>query len=124
MNTLKYSQKFAVLAVAALSVAFFAVAAQAGDAPLDVGSRAVRYSDLNLSSEAGAKVLYRRIYYAAVQVCGDAFSRQLDQAAAAKACMDKAIASSVRAVNSAQLTRTANAHGYSVETSISVASVR
>ena len=124
MTTVKYSKKIAALAVAVLSAASFAVAAHAGDAFVNAGSRVVRYSDLNLSSEAGAQVLYRRIHYAAVQVCGDTSSRQLDQAAAAKACMEKAIASSVWAVNSAQLTRTANAHGYAVDAAISVASTR
>jgi UrcA family protein len=83
----------------------------------------VDYSDLNLGSTAGANALYQRIRGAAKQVCGDVDSRQRDQAAAAKACMERAIVSSVHAVNSAQLTSTANAHGYALRSSFDVASL-
>lgn len=84
----------------------------------------MRYEDLNLSTAAGAKALYRRIHTAALQVCGDVNSRQPDQATAAQACVDHAIASSVRAVNRESLTRIASVHGYDGATSVSVASIR
>jgi UrcA family protein len=124
MKSFQYTNRIAVLTIVALSVALFTAQVHADEPYQGAASRAVRYRDLNLDTDAGAKVLYRRIYYAAVQVCGDPFSRQLDQAAAAKACVDKAIASSVHALDSAQLARTAYAHGYAVKGANSMASVR
>ena len=122
MKTFNSSKKVALFAVALLGATSFASGAQAGDIGPD--GRTVQYADLNLNTSAGAKVLYRRIRNAAKQVCGDEDSRQADVAAAAKACVDQAIVASVRAVNQQQLTRIAEAHGYAVETDLSVASVR
>ncbi len=113
--------KVALLAVATFGVALFAGGVHANEAVMDAQTVRVGYADLNLTTEAGAKVLYRRIHAAAVRVCGDADTRQLDMAAAAQACMDRAIVNSIRAVNNEQLTRTANAHGYGVATNINVA---
>lgn len=124
MKNLKNNQYVALLTVAAITVSSLAVGAHAGEVALDGNRRAVHYQDLNLNTEAGAQVLYRRIRAAAAQVCGDTYSKQLDQAAAARTCMTQAIESSVRAVGNAQVTRTANAHGYRVEMPLSVASVR
>src|SRR4051812_36467232 len=59
-------------------------------------SVAVRYDDLNLSSDAGVEALYRRISSAARQVCPDAYSRDLRFAAASRSCQAIAVA---RAVN-------------------------
>jgi UrcA family protein len=118
------SKNIALAMVATMGVALFAVGAHAAEASPGVDSRAVHYADLNLNTAAGAKVLYMRIRMAAGQVCGDAGSRQLEQAAAAKACLERAIRSSIRAVNSVQLARVANEHGYPVEISFNVATVR
>jgi UrcA family protein len=104
MKTLNHTNKFAMVSAAVLGIAFFAAGAQAGEAAFGANSVTVRYSDLNLSTAAGAKVLYQRIHSAAERVCGDANSRQLDQAAAAKACMDQAIANSVNAVKNERIT--------------------
>lgn len=119
MKTFNHN-KFTTVAATILGVAFLAAGAQASEA----NSVTVRYSDLNLNTAAGAKVLYQRINSAAKQVCGDVDSRQMQRAAVAKACMDQAIENSVRAVNNAQLTHTANEHGYGVATDITVASAR
>ena len=124
MKAINYSKKFALATVAVVGVTCFAVGAHADDLMSGAQSRAVRYEDLNLGTAAGAKILYQRIHTAALQVCGEVSSRQLDQAAAAQACVDRAIASSVRAVNREQLTRTAGAHGYDVTTSVSLAAAR
>ncbi len=89
----------------------------------DEAARTVRYADLNLNTQAGAAVLYKRIRNAAEQVCGDVDSRQLAQAAAAKACVDKAIFTGVHSVNSPKLTNEYNAHA-GIAQLINVASVR
>ena len=120
MNTFTHN-KFALVAVATLGIAFFAAGARADDAQVGVPTRKVSYADLNLDTEAGAKVLYQRIRDAAERVCGDVDSRQMDVAFAAKTCMDRAIVASVRQVNAARLTRTAHEHGYEVRTTVNLA---
>jgi UrcA family protein len=118
----KFTGKYVALLIAAtLSVVALGFNAHAGEA-VGATTRAVAYADLNLDTVAGAKVLYKRIEKAAEAVCGDVGSRQLEQAAAAKACVDHAVASSVRAVNRAQLTRVANLNGHG--TTIKVAAIR
>lgn len=111
----------ALLAVASLGVTLLASGAHAAEATVAAPVVRVSYVDLNLGTQAGAKVLYQRIRAAAERVCGDAESRQLEVAAAAKACMDQAIVTSIRAVNNEQLTRTAKAKGFQVATSINMA---
>ena len=111
----------ALLIVATLGVVVFGFTAHAGDADLGAASRVVRYADLNLNTAAGAKILYQRIRVAAEQVCGDTGSRQLEQAATAKACVDRAIVTSVRAVNRVQLTHVANANGHVLEAAFNIA---
>ena len=102
--TLRNSKNILFAAVAAVSFVSVAQMAQAGDVLNDRPALTVRYSDLNLDTPAGAAVLYQRIRHAAEQVCGKADSRRLDEMVVSQACMDKAIASSVRAVGNAQLT--------------------
>ena len=86
------------------STAGMAQMAQAADVAGDRPSLTVRYADLNVDTPAGAAALYQRIRHAAEQVCGKADSRRLEEVVAAKDCMAKAIASSVNAVGSAELT--------------------
>ena len=102
--TLRNSKNFLFAAVAAVSFASVAQIAQAADVINDRPALTVRYSDLNLDTQAGAAALYQRIRHAAEQVCGKADSRRLDEMVVAQNCMDKAIASSVSAVGNAQLT--------------------
>ena len=102
--TLRNSKNFLFAAVAAVSFASVAQIAQAADVINDRPALTVRYSDLNLDTQAGAAALYQRIRHAAEQVCGKADSRRLDEVVAAKDCMVKAVASSVAAVGNAQLT--------------------
>ena len=117
MGTFKHN-KLATVAVALLGVAFLVTGAHAHE----TNGLTVRYSDLNLNSAAGAKVLYQRIRAAAKQVCGDIDDRQLGRAAAAKACLDQAIENSVRAVNNVQLTHVANEQGYVLRSDVTIAS--
>ena len=85
--------------VGMLSTASAAPSDDAGDAP----KITVRYSDLDLSTEAGAKSLYNRISMAARQVCPSDDSRELSRFAIARACQHAAVERAVRAVNSPHL---------------------
>jgi UrcA family protein len=118
MNAITRNTKnFTMAAVAAVCLASVTIA-HADDA-----ARTVRYSDLNLNTQAGAAVLYKRIRNAAVQVCGDVDARQLAEAAAAKACVDRAIFTGVRSVNAPKLSSEYNARA-GVAQRINVASLR
>jgi UrcA family protein len=77
--TLRNSKNFIFAAVAAVSFASVAQMAQAADVVNDRPALTVRYSDLNLDTQAGAAALYQRIRHAAEQVCGKAHSRRLDE---------------------------------------------
>ena len=119
MNAITRNTKsFTTAAVAAVCLASVAINVHADEA-----ARTVRYSDLNLNTQAGAAVLYKRIHNAAVAVCGDVDSRQLAEAAAAKACVDRAIFKSVRSVNAPTLTSEYDARA-GVAKPINVASLR
>jgi UrcA family protein len=111
MKTFNHN-KFAMVSAAVLGVALFASGAHADEAGLGANRVTVSYSDLNLNTAAGAKVLYQRIQSAAERVCGDVYSRQLDQAAVAKACVDKAMVNSVHAIKKEEFTHIASEHGY------------
>jgi UrcA family protein len=97
------NRNFTLAAVAAVCLAAVTAGAHADEAVNGVPARTVHYADLNLNTQAGAAVLYKRIRNAAEQVCGDVGSRDLTQAAAAKACVDRAIFASVHAVDSPKL---------------------
>jgi UrcA family protein len=75
-------------------------AAGAADA---VPSVAVQYSAIDLSSDEGARNLYRRIVTAAQAVCPNADLRDLNAYAVSKSCKSEAIARAVRDVRSPRL---------------------
>jgi len=124
MKTLKMNNAthFLFVAVAAVSLGSVAVAAHAD--PVDAPARTVHYSDLNLNTQAGVATLYNRIRNAAQLVCGNVDPRRLDEAASAKACIDKAVFSSVSAVNNPKLTSEYNARVNGTQKQFSVASIR
>ena len=97
-------RNFPLAAVAAVCLAAVTVGARANEAVDTAPALTVRYADLNLNTRAGAAVLYTRIRMAAKQVCGDVGVQPLVQAAAAKACVARAIVASVRSVNNPNLT--------------------
>jgi UrcA family protein len=72
--------------------------AHAAGAAITVG-----YSDLNLSTPEGARVLYTRIDHAAHKVCDAGDIRDLDAQAASQKCERAALAQAVQAVHSPQL---------------------
>jgi UrcA family protein len=97
-------RNFTLAAVAAVCLAAVTAGAHADEAANAAAARTVRYAAINLNTQAGAAVLYNRIRNAAEQVCGDVGVRGLAEAAAAKACVDRAIFASVRSVNNPTLT--------------------
>jgi UrcA family protein len=121
MKTITRNSKNFLAAVAAVCLASVAVVAHADEAANGVPARTVHYSDLDINTPAGAAVLYARIRNAAQQVCGDVDSRQLAVAAAAKACVNRAVYSSVRSVNSPKLTSVYNSHAGATRQPINLA---
>lgn len=63
----------------------------------------VRYTDLNLATDAGNAALYARLESAARKVCAPSDIRDLGQMAAASACAQQAIARAVQDVHSPKL---------------------
>ncbi|MBS0419646.1 MAG: UrcA family protein [Proteobacteria bacterium] len=66
--------------------------------PGDVPSQTVAYQDLDLNSDAGVQALYRRIQFAADQVCGEADTRELARLHVKKACVDRAVSDAIATV--------------------------
>jgi len=118
------NSKNVLFAAAAASFASMAQMAQAADVINERPAQTVRYSDLNLNTDAGVVTLYNRIHHAAEQVCGNVDSRRLEQVAAAQACIDKAVAASVSAVGNVQLSQVLLAHFNGSSKPVMVASLR
>ena len=122
-NTSHNTKQILFALVGALSLAAAGGVAHA-DTALDVPARTVNYSDLDLNTQAGVAALYNRIHSAAEQVCGNADSRRLEQAAAVKACVDHAVSASVGSVNNAKLSSEYSARLGGATKQISLASIR
>ena len=99
-NTLRNNRNL-VMAAAAVFLATGTVA-RANNVVAEVPARTVHYADLNLDTQAGVAVLYKRIRNAAEAVCGDAGERDAARMAATRACVDRAIAEGVNAVGVAR----------------------
>lgn len=67
-------------------------------------SKTVKFDDLNITTPAGAKALYRRIQAAAVEVCPLEMAYNLQMERSHRACVDHAIDNAVKKVNSPALT--------------------
>jgi|SRR5882762_165262 len=99
IRTKLYAAIYCTFGTAALCAASASV-----EAAEDLPSKTVQFADLNITSQAGAKVLYGRIRAAARDVCrassgGDPFLRP-----GVSACIEKAIDKAVKDVNSPVLT--------------------
>ena len=99
IRTKLYTAIYCTLGTAALCAASASV--QAAE---DVPSKTVKFSDLNIASPAGAKVLYARIRAAARDVCRDSSGGDPIRRLAVSACIEKAIDKAVKDVNSPALT--------------------
>jgi UrcA family protein len=76
--------------------------AKAADTP-STASVVVRFHDLDLRSESGARTLYRRIASAVRQVCPETDSRRLGDKAAAWSCQRQALDQAVASINNPQV---------------------
>lgn len=63
----------------------------------------VSYAGLDLKSEQGARILYRRISAAAEQVCPSADPRALVEFSASRACRAQAVARAIQEVGNPKL---------------------
>jgi UrcA family protein len=102
-SIMNITKRIACIVLAAAPIAMVAGGAQAqqADAPAHM---TVSYADLNLNSDAGIAVLYRRLRHAARQVCGDWDTTSLSRGLEAMACINKAMSQAVAQVNSPMLT--------------------
>ncbi len=93
--------------IGVLATAGIAATAQAGDTAKPSarhGDVVVQYSDLDLNSAAGNKVLYARLSAAAERACGnEASARDLKRRAYYRACYDKALNGAVDKIGTREL---------------------
>ena len=104
MSTLR---AFSLLTLCALGSAAEAerLAAHApGAGQLDPLTKVVAYGDLNLETEAGAKVLYSRLRNAAKDVCAPLESRGMRPRRIWQNCFDNAVTTAVVQVNKTRVT--------------------
>ena len=85
----------------AIALCTLQLTAQAADDALP--SRRVSYADLDISTPAGAKVLYGRIVTAARQVCAVSGYKDLGTMQRVNGCVDHAINKAVKGVDSPAL---------------------
>jgi UrcA family protein len=97
----------AIVYVVASSFSTASTAANSNEFP----STVVKFADLNLSTPQGAAALYRRINWAARDVCKayDLSSGHFEQPSNSHPCVRKAVQDAVAKVNAPQLTAVYNA---------------
>lgn len=124
MNT-KNAMRTTWAVLAAVSTTMLVGVTQAAGTGDNLPKQVVTYKDLNLNSNAGTQVLYKRIQGAAKEVCGKVDVRNLQGMNARNACLERAISQAVAAVNSPMLTRVYLAKsGNPGPQSLSIAQVR
>jgi UrcA family protein len=62
----------------------------------------VKYADLDISTDRGLHILYKRIVSAATEVCPERISNDLHSAMLARSCREAAIGRAVQQINSPQ----------------------
>lgn len=70
----------------------------------DVPTKTVRYAELNLNTADGARALFRRIKFAAAEVCEPLDGRALAQHVIWQKCYERALADAVSQVNQPRVT--------------------
>jgi UrcA family protein len=93
--------RHALLAVLLSSLTAVAAAAGVSDEPL---KRTVTFADLDLTHASGVAVLYRRIEFAAKEVCEPMMANDLHSVMISRRCVEEAIARAVGDVNAPSLT--------------------
>lgn len=105
MNT----PKTAALAAAALILAATAIGAHAA-APAAAPTVVLHYHAAAAATESGARDLYRRIAFAALQVCPTPIESDLRGAALARQCREDAVSRAVGQVHEQRVVEIAAAH--------------
>ena len=103
---MKTSLALSLLAACGLGAASFGAVAATPDS--DLPTITVRYGDLNLTTDQGTRVLYRRLTGAANLVCPTADNRDLNGSTQAAKCRATAIAAAVKKINNAHLAEIAS----------------
>jgi UrcA family protein len=97
--------KFITLAVVVMTgAAFLSLPAQARAADPGIPHVVVNYADLDLASQAGVSVLYRRLQSAANRVCRAFEGRDIGKTTKRRACYQHALSGAVAEVNLETLT--------------------
>jgi UrcA family protein len=99
------ARKLLAATLAAVCLPALMATAHAADVGGNTHRVVVHFADLNLARQADVATLYHRIEGAAKRACGAPDARELARAAAAKPCIDQAVAGSVARINSPLLTR-------------------
>ncbi len=104
----KTNRKTAISLLLALGITLPAIGSAAAPSQFEDVSVRVSYADLNIESEAGAKVLYSRLKHASEKACNvgsylEDFS--VSRAFEAKTCYRNALAKAVENIGSDALTR-------------------
>jgi UrcA family protein len=102
MNTIRTKLQtaiYCVLGTAALGAFWTPV-----QATEEVPSKTVRFTDLDVATPAGAKVLYHRIRVAAREVCEESLGHDPIVKMAMPGCVNRAIDEAVKKVNAPYLT--------------------
>lgn len=105
---MKTSVALVLLAACGLGAASLGAAAATPES--DVLSLTVRYGDLDLATDQGARVLYRRLTGAANLVCPTANHADLGSSMRAARCRATAIDAAVKKINNAHLAEIAFGH--------------
>jgi UrcA family protein len=87
------------------AAAFLGVQASAATVEDSPPTKRVSYADLDVSTAAGAQVLYRRIVAAAHQVCESPGTRDLSMLQMERQCDNQAIDNAVKSVHSPALSQ-------------------
>jgi UrcA family protein len=104
MNTIRTKLYAVVICVSGMaSLVVPSTSVQASEEPPP--SKTVRYDDLNIAAEAGAKTLYSRISAAAQEVCGRSTGTDPILRMATQACVKTAIDNAVKKVDAPALSR-------------------
>ena len=108
MTTKIKSQSHSITSVIAASLLMLSWAASSAQAlaadDIVIGVKKVSYGDLNLDTEAGAKVLYHRLRRAAGELCTSLESMDAVLRATWTACYHNAMNSAVASVNKPRVT--------------------
>ena len=112
MFTTRKNELVTLVAILATGAALLCGPARAASAGPEVPSIAVQYGDLDLTSDAGIKTLYRRLQVAAKQVCSAFAGLDIKDVIQRRACYKEALSDAVTKVDLERLTvlhRDANA---------------